>query len=106
LITQLFAMYERGARQIEVARCQQHDVPALAGAVSAWAEHQQALVGEAVRPLRPSASVRRMLAALSDFYVWKAFSDHGISTQRAAAMIADAALAQLSSATAQEGQVP
>jgi AcrR family transcriptional regulator len=103
MITQLFTMYERGARQIEVARCQQHDVPALARAVAAWSEHQQILVREALRPLRPTASVRQMLGALSDFYVWKAFRDRGISTQRAAATIADAALAQLSSATVQKG---
>jgi hypothetical protein len=106
LIAQLFAMYERGARQIEVARCQENEVPALAGAVAAWAEHQQMLVREALRPLHASAGVRQMLAALSDFYVWKAFSDRGISTQRAAAMIADAALAQFSGAKAQtKGQV-
>ena len=105
LVTELFAMYERGARQIEVARCQANEVPALAGAVAAWAAHQQMLVREALRPLHPGAGARKMLGAMSDFYVWKAFSDRGISTQRSAAMIADAALAQLNSATAQRGQV-
>jgi AcrR family transcriptional regulator len=103
LTTQLFAMYERGARQIEVARCQQHEVPALARAVAAWAEHQQTLLREALRPLVANTSDRQILTALSDFYVWKAFVDRGISTQRAAAVIADAALAQLNSATARKG---
>ena len=100
LVTQMFAMYERGARQIEVARCQQHEIDALAGAVNAWGQHQESLVREVLRPFRVSAAQRQAISALTDFYVWKAFADRGISTQRAAATVADTALAQLNSAMA------
>src|SRR5437867_2269420 len=53
LTRELFAMYERGALQLEVARCQQHDVPALANFVRNEGAMRESLVREAFRPFRP-----------------------------------------------------
>lgn len=102
LVHELFAMYERGHLQIATARCEQGTVPALKQFVDAQASGHAALVREALRPVRPSAAITREARALTDFYVWKAFTDEGVSTQHATGVISEALLARIESAAARK----
>ncbi len=90
----LFSMYERGALHIETARCQQGEVPALANFVANEAAMRKDLVREALRPLHPtSRTVREAALALTDFGVWNAFNQQGLSTHRAAEIVSGALVA-------------
>src|SRR5205085_4166854 len=88
LVGERFAMYERGARQIEVARCEQDRVAALRGWVQQDAQQHAALVGEALRPARTRRRIANEVVALTDFYVWRAFANSGVPTRQAADIIA------------------
>ncbi len=98
LVVELFAMYARGARQIEVMRCQQAEVPALAEAVEGLDRHHKMLVGEALRGFTSRAHDQREVSAMTDFYVWKAFADRDTSRQRTAELITAVVLAHLTNA--------
>ena len=84
LVDGLFAMYDRGHLQISIARCEQGEVKALAGYIAGLAAAHQELVREALRPFRPGARTVRAVVALTDFYVWKACTQQGLTTRQAA----------------------
>ena len=84
LTRELFAMYERGALQLETARCQANEVPALANFVRNEAAMRESLVREAFRPFSPRPRAVREVTALTDFYVWKSLTQQDISTHQAA----------------------
>ena len=98
LVRELFAMYERAALQLEAARCQQNEVPALANFVRNEAAMRESLVREALRPFQPKPRTIREAAAFTDFYVWKAFTQRELSTHRAAAIVSGAQVALISPA--------
>ena len=98
LVRELFAMYERGALQLEVARCQQNEVPALANFVRNEAAMRESLVREALRPFQPKPRTIREAAAFTDFYVWKAFTQRELSTHQAAGIVSGTLVALASSA--------
>lgn len=106
LVRERFAMYERGARQIWVARCEQDRVAALRG----WADHDaashSALVRAALRTVTPNAAAIRGALALTDFYVWKAFHEKGVPTQQATVIITAAVLTRIAGAVAPKGNMP
>ena len=104
LTGELFAMYERGALQIETARCEASEVAALAGFVAADATNREALVREALRPFRVPPKRMRSVIALTDFYVWKAFNLQDISTHRAAEAVTAALVALISPSQTEEGR--
>ncbi len=83
LVRELFAMYERGSAMIEVARCEQSEVAGLADYVASEAAMREELVREALRPFKPHGRTVREATAITDFYVWKAFSQQGVTTRRA-----------------------
>jgi AcrR family transcriptional regulator len=87
LVQELFAMYERGSVQIEVARCQQGEVAGLADYVANEAALREALVREALRPFKLRSRIVHEVAALTDFYVWKAFTQQNLTTRQAADVI-------------------
>lgn len=87
LVEELFAMYARGAEMIDVARCEQREVAKLGEFATEIAEIHEELVGEALRPFALHRRRVREAAALTDFYVWKAFNQQGISTRQAADVI-------------------
>ena len=103
LVREMFSMHQRGADLIEMARCQQAEVPALAAALDFWTEHHEMMVAEALAPVKTSVSVRREVLALTDFYVWKAFADRGISTRRAEAIVTETVLTRLNSTRTPKG---
>ncbi len=98
LVRELFAMYERAALQLEAARCQQNEVPALANFVRNEAAMRESLVREALRPFQPKPRTIREAAAFTDFYVWKAFTQRELSTHQAAGIVSGTLVALASSA--------
>jgi len=98
LVRELFAMYERAALQLEAARCQQNEVPALANFVHNEAAMRESLVREALRPFQPKPRTIREAAAFTDFYVWKAFTQRELSTHQAAGIVSGTLVALASSA--------
>lgn len=87
LVEELFAMYARGPEMIEVAMCERREVAKLGEFATEIAKIHEGLVGEALRPFAPHRRKVREMAALTDFYVWKAFNQQGISTRQAADVI-------------------
>jgi len=83
LVQELFAMYERGSAMIEVARCEQGEVAGLADFVANDAAAREALAREALRPFKPRPRAVGELAALTDFYVWKACTQQNLTTRQA-----------------------
>lgn len=103
LVHELFAMYERGARQIAVARCEQGEVPALKAWVQQDAREHEQLMRLALGRDKPAAPELHAALALTDFYIWKAFSEKSVPTQQAAEIITAAVLARVAGATARKG---
>jgi len=95
LVGELFAVYERGAVPIEGARCQQNEFPALANFVRNEQAMRESLVREALRPFGLKPRVVREVAAVTDFYVWRAFNQRDVSTHRAAAIVSGALVAYI-----------
>ena len=87
LIDELFAMYERGHVQLAVGRCEQSEVPGLARFLAEFEAGHDRLVRDALRPFRPGARMVREVAALTDFYVWKACTEQGLTTRQAAGLV-------------------
>lgn len=87
LVRELFAMYERGSVLIEVARCEQGEVAGLADYVANEAALREALVREALRPFGLGSLIIREVAALTDFYVWRALTQQSLSTRQAVDVI-------------------
>lgn len=87
LVSELFAMYERVAPLLAVARFEQHRVPALAAFLANDASTRRALVAEALRPFAARRTVVQEVMALTDFYVWKAFADQDLTTRQAVEII-------------------
>lgn len=83
LVRELFAMYERGAPLLAVGRREQDQVAGLAAFMVNERAQRQALVAEALRPFGVPRRMRGEMAALTDYYVWKAFADHGLATRHA-----------------------
>lgn len=105
LVHELFAMYERGAVMISVARCEQDEVPGLAEYVANEEALRKELVREALRPFRPRSRTVREIVALTDFYTWKAFAQQNLSTRQAADVICRSLVAQVNPDTfGQKGQ--
>lgn len=87
LVQDLFAMYERGSAMIDVARREQGEVAGLADFVANDAASREALVREALRPFRPRPRTVHEVAALTDFYVWKALTQQNLTTHQAVDVI-------------------
>ncbi len=104
-VSEMFAMYHRGARMLEVGHCDAAEVPALAAALETWAQHHEMFAREALRPAKTTAQMRREILALTDYFAWKAFAEHGISTRRAAAIVTEALLTRLTSTSTPKGGI-
>lgn len=87
LVEELFEMYARGPEMIEVARCEQSQVARLGKFAEQISTIHKGLVGEALRPFGPRRRTIDEVVALTDFYVWSAFDQQGISTRQAADVI-------------------
>lgn len=83
LVSELFAMYERGAPQLAVARREQDEVAGLAAYVANERAQRQALVAEALRGFDVTRCAYDEVSAMTDYYVWRAFADQGLDTHQA-----------------------
>jgi AcrR family transcriptional regulator len=90
LVETLFGVYERGADGITTARRERRDVPAVDESMQALDTAFDALVAEALRPLRPDSSSVASLRALTDLEVWRTLRHHGATPEAAVAQASDA----------------
>lgn len=87
MVDALFAMYERGGDYIGLARREQVKVRSLAPFVERDAHLRTGLAREALRPLITRAHAVRMVAGLSDYYVWEALTQQEMTTHQAAEVV-------------------
>jgi AcrR family transcriptional regulator len=79
LVDEVYGIYERGGVIVETIR-RERDVHAnLADADEVIERSIDALVAEALRPLRPSAEQRRTVRALLDVGTWRALERSGLA---------------------------
>jgi|SRR5215211_4232611 len=83
LVETSFGVYERGADGITAGRRERHDVPAVDESMEELDNTLDALVVEALRPLRPDSSSVASLRALTDLEVWRTLRDQGATPKAA-----------------------
>jgi AcrR family transcriptional regulator len=79
LVETSFGVYERGADGIAVGRRERKDLPAVDESMEELDNSLDALVVEALRPLRPDSSSVASLRALTDLEVWRTLRDQGVT---------------------------
>jgi AcrR family transcriptional regulator len=79
LVETFFGVYERGADGIAVGRRERKDLSAVDESMKELDNSLDALVVEALRPLRPDSSSVASLRALTDLEVWRTLRDQGIT---------------------------
>ncbi len=83
LVETFFGAYERGADGITVGRRERSDVPVVDESMEALDDALDALVVEALRPLRPDSSSVPSLRALTDVEVWRTLRHRGATPEAA-----------------------
>ncbi len=83
LVETFFGVYERGSDGITAGRRERKDVPALDESMEELDNTFDALVVEALRPLRPDSSSVASLRALTDLEVWRTLRHQGASPEAA-----------------------
>jgi AcrR family transcriptional regulator len=89
LVSEIFAMYERGASDMGTM-LRDLDVHPMVGEAAGRLEAVlAAFVEAALEPLGADAADRRVARALIDFRTWRALRDQGLSTDAAIEAVAD-----------------
>jgi AcrR family transcriptional regulator len=83
LVETFFGVYERGADGITAGRRERNDVPAVDESMGELDTTLDALVVEALRPVRPDSSSVASLRALTDLEVWRTLRDQGATPEAA-----------------------
>ena len=83
LVETFFGAYERGADGITAGRRERKDVPAADESMEELDNTLDALVVEALRPLRPDSSSVASLRALTDVEVWRTLRQQGATPEAA-----------------------
>src|SRR3954451_9444927 len=83
LVETFFGAYERGADGITAARRERKDVPAVDESMEELDNSFDALVVEALRPLRTDSSSVASLRALTDLEVWRTLRHQGATPDAA-----------------------
>ena len=83
LVETFFGVYERGADGITAGRRERRDLPVVDESMEELDYTLDALVVEAVRPLRPDGSSVASLRALTDLEVWRALRHQGATPEAA-----------------------
>ena len=83
LVETFFGAYERGADGITAGRRERKDVPVVDESMEELDNTFDALVVEALRPLRPDSSSVASLRALTDLEVWRTLRDQGATPEAA-----------------------
>ena len=79
LVQELFEFYDRGRIFLDVSLQEAHQVPALAAWEAAWEATRKEIIKEALHPDGANDLNARMIAALTDFRVWRSLVDHNVS---------------------------
>jgi AcrR family transcriptional regulator/DNA-binding MarR family transcriptional regulator len=83
LVETLFAVYERGADGITAGRRERKHMPAVDESIEELDNTFDALVVEALRPLRSDGASVASLRALTDLEVWRTLRDQGATPDAA-----------------------
>ena len=83
LVETSFGAYERGADGLTAARRERKDVSVVDESLEELEHSFDALVAEAIRPLRPDSSSVPGLRALTDVEVWRALRHQGATPEAA-----------------------
>ena len=83
LVETFFGVYERGADGITAGRRERKAVPAVDESIDALDSTLDAIVVEALRPLRPDSSSVPSVRALTDLEVWRSLRDQGATPEAA-----------------------
>ena len=83
MVETFFGAYERGADGIAAGRRESQAVPVVRESIEELDHSFDALVVEALRPLRPDSSSVASLRALTDLEVWRALRDQGATPEAA-----------------------
>jgi AcrR family transcriptional regulator len=81
LVETFFGVYERGADGITAGRRERKDVPAVDESMGELDTTFDALVVEALRPVRPDSSSVASLRALTDLEVWRTLRHQGATPE-------------------------
>ncbi len=91
LVKELFSYYERYP-SFERARCDQDKLPVLAKAVAQRDQALEAVVSEALSPVKNHGELTQMIVAFTDFAVYRSLTRKGISTQEASDQVTEVLL--------------
>ena len=80
LVQELFGFWQRVEPWLSVGRCEAPNVPALAAGIRAWDEDIRTLIGFALGE-GADENVVRLVQAMTDFYVWRAFARQGLERE-------------------------
>jgi AcrR family transcriptional regulator len=83
LVETMFTAYERAGEGIAVGRRERGDVPAARESLEALDASLDALVVEAVRPLRPGSAEVAWIRGLTDLEVWRTLREQGATPEAA-----------------------
>lgn len=83
LVEELFAFYERAAPWLEVGRYERKKVPLLDADLRHLEQRLDVMIREAFRAVPIDQEGLKLVAALTDFYVWKSLSDQGMRKESA-----------------------
>ena len=89
LVQEAFAIYERGARELQVSRREPDSHPSVAAVAEALDVSLTALVDAALSPFDPPPQERALVRALIDLDTWQALRTAGLDTRAAAAAISE-----------------
>ena len=81
LVETFFGVYERGAEGIAAGRRERRDIAVVDEMMGALDTTLDALVVEALRPLRPDSSSVASLRGLTDLEVWRTLRDQGATPE-------------------------
>lgn len=88
LVREVFRWYERYP-QYERARCDRDKFPIMTEAVKRREQARSVLIGEALQAKGRERSVIETIGALTDFAVFRALSEAGMSTDQAATRVSE-----------------
>jgi AcrR family transcriptional regulator len=95
LVNEAFGIYERGSRELQVARREPDAHPSVAAVDAALEESLAALVDAALAPFDVSPPERALARAMVDLNTWDALRNAGLDAAGAVAAISDVLAARI-----------
>jgi AcrR family transcriptional regulator len=95
LVSEVYAIYERGASDLRPVRLEADVHPSLAEAARALEASLDALIDSALEPLAVSAADRRIVRAMLDMGTWQALRDQSVEPSEAASAVSQMVAARI-----------